>query len=149
MSVVRPSVPFYGSSAYSEQFKPFSLQNHYNPEEDTFIAKREKIPHYGFQSPARFEDSTAYKEQFQAPTPAKLEKSPYPEHRKPEVPFEGSSSYKSQFQEYKLQPSFEDLYGKSLTVAPKVKFEGNTTYKDLFKGFSVMPEEPVGKGCQF
>ena len=87
MSVVRPSVPFYGNSSYSEQFKPFSLQNHYNPEEDTFIAKREKIPHYGFQMPARFEDSTAYKEQFQAPTPTKLEKSPYPEHKRPEVPF--------------------------------------------------------------
>jgi hypothetical protein len=90
-------VPFYGNSAYSEQFKPFNLQNNYNPEEESFITNREKIPHYGFQYPTKLDDSTAYKDYFQAPSPPKIQKSPYPEYRKPEVPFEGSSSYKSQF----------------------------------------------------
>lgn len=140
-SVLKPNIPFYGNSAYTQQFKPFTLQSNYNPEEDKFITQRDKIPHYGFQSQARFEDSTAYKEQFQAPTPTKLQKSPYPQHWIPEVPFEGSSSYKSQFKEYKIQPTYEQYYNQSMSNAPKVKFEGDTTYKNYFKGFTVMPEQ--------
>lgn len=71
-SVVKADIPFYGNSSYTEHYKPFSLQPNYNPEEDTFINRRDKIPNYSFKSSAKFEDHTAYKEQFQAPTPTKL-----------------------------------------------------------------------------
>jgi hypothetical protein len=55
--------------------------------------------------------------------------------------FEGASSYKSQFKDYKIEPKYEQFYNQSVNNAPKVKFEGNSTYKDLFKGFKVMPDE--------
>ena len=58
--IVRPHVPFDTTTSYTDQYRPYSLQHPNNPE-DVYINSRDKIPDYGFQSPAKFDDHTAYK----------------------------------------------------------------------------------------
>jgi hypothetical protein len=128
---LRPHIPFVGTTAYTEQYKPFVLEPApHNPEtEDQFINSRDKIPDYGFRSPAKLEGVTSYNSHYQAPSPTKLEKSPYPEHKRPDVHFQGSSSYKDQFKEYPIPKASYESYSRSMTNAPKVKFDGTSTYK--------------------
>ena len=79
---MRPHIPFVNSSAYKEQFKPFTLDNPYNPE-DPYIDRRDKIPDYNFKSPAKFEDNTSYKDTYSKPAPIKLQDYPHPVYKKP------------------------------------------------------------------
>lgn len=75
----------------------------------------------------------------------KLDRYRHPEYKNP-VPFTGSSSYKSSFCPFRIEPS---VLPPSPPTTPSVKFEGSSTYNSHYRGFEVRSGgEGMGIRCQ-
>jgi hypothetical protein len=99
-----PHVPFVGSSSYKDQYQPFMIQPLDPNPESTPNDSRTKMPNYLMKSPVKFEGVSSYKSSYIPPPQPKADLRPaaYEEYSREQVPFYGTSSYKSQFQGYKI-----------------------------------------------
>ena len=86
----------------------------------------------------KLEGVTSYKSQFVEPPKVSSRPPPPQTYQRVQVPFNGSSSYKNDYPEYKIQPRRDTLDDLTSSYrAPQVKFDGRTSYNDTFKGYAL------------